>query len=274
MSSREPAPAARVALGVEYDGGAFNGFQRQRNAPSVQDALERALSRIAAAPVRIAAAGRTDAGVHATGQVVGFSSPTPRPLSAWLRGTNSLTPAGVKVTWVREVDAGFHPRYSAVARRYQYLWAEAPTPSPLLERHAVRVDGLDADAMHRAAQALVGEHDFTTFRAAGCQSRSAHRCVHRVTVLRTGSLVVLDITANAFLLHMVRNIAGTLVQVGLGHTAEDRIGEILAARDRALAGRTAPPHGLYLVDVGYPDYPFPPGRPAGLLRALGDLDQF
>jgi tRNA pseudouridine38-40 synthase len=264
----------RLALGVEYDGLSFHGFQRQRNAPSVQEALETALSRIAAKPIRVTAAGRTDAGVHATGQVVSFHSPTPRPLSAWLRGTNALTPAELKVRWVREVDDAFHARRSAVARRYQYLFYEADAPSPLLRGRAVQVPTLNDAAMHRAAQTLVGEHDFTTFRVSGCQSHSPYRCLHRVTVQRVESLIVLDISANAFLLHMVRNIAGALVKVGQGHAEEAWIAHILSAKDRALAGRTASPEGLYLVDVRYPGHDLPAGQPAGLLRALGGLDRF
>ncbi len=264
----------RLALGVEYDGSDFHGFQLQANAPSVQGALESALSRIAAQPVRVAAAGRTDAGVHATGQVVGFAPPVSRPLSAWIKGTNALTPPGVKVLWAREVAPSFHARYSAVARRYQYLFYEDASPSPLMRGKAVPVRRLDDEAMHRAAQALLGEHDFTTFRAAGCQSVSAHRCVHRISVLRAESLVVLDLTANAFLLHMVRNIAGALVQVGEGRAREGWIAEILEQRDRSLAGRTAPAEGLYLVDVSYPGYDLPPGRPPALLRGLGGLDRF
>ncbi len=264
----------RLALGLEYDGAAFHGFQLQRNAPSVQEALQTALSRIADAPVRIAAAGRTDAGVHATGQVVSFTAPTERPLRAWLRGTNALTPAGVKVRWVRAVDEAFHARYSAAARRYQYLFHEDDAPSPLLTGRVTATTCLDDEAMHRAAQVLEGEHDFTTFRAAGCQSLSAHRCVHHVAVHRAESFVVLDVTANAFLLHMMRNLAAALRRVGEGRAAESWIGEILARRDRRLAGPTAPAHGLYLVDVSYPGYDFPPGQPAPLLRARGGLDQF
>jgi tRNA pseudouridine38-40 synthase len=264
----------RLALGIEYDGMSFHGFQRQANAPSVQEALESALSRIADHPLRITAAGRTDAGVHASGQVISFDSPSPRPLRAWLRGTNALTPDGVKVTWARQVDDRFDARRSAVARRYQYLFYEAETPSPLLTGRAVRVDRLDDEAMHRAAQSLVGEHDFTTFRAAGCQSHSAHRCVHQVSVQRVESLVVLDIAANAFLLHMVRNIAGALLRVGQGRAEEAWIGRLLAARDRGLSAPTGSPAGLYLVDVRYPDYPLPRGRPPALLRAVGDLDRF
>jgi tRNA pseudouridine38-40 synthase len=264
----------RLALGIEYDGVAFHGFQRQANAPSVQEALETALSRVADHPIRVVAAGRTDAGVHATAQVVSFDSPANRPLSAWLRGTNALTPPGVKVAWVRAVDAGFNARRSAVARRYQYLYHEASAPSPLLRGRVVQVPSLDDAAMHRAAQVLVGEHDFTSFRAAACQSHTAYRCIHRITVHRAGAFVVLDVAANAFLLHMVRNIAGALLEVGQGRQDESWIGRVLVARDRALAGRTAAPEGLYLVDVRYPGYDFPAGQPAAPLRGLGGLDRF
>lgn len=264
-----------VALGIEYDGGAFRGFQFQRNAPSVQQALEAALSRVADRPLRLTAAGRTDAGVHATGQVVGFESPVTRPLSAWVLGTNALTPAAVKVRWAREVDAGFNARFSAVARRYQYLFSDGGDNSPLLAPYAVPVRSrLDDEAMHRAAQTLLGEHDFSAFRGAGCQSLSAHRCVHRILVTRAADLVVVDITANAFLLHMVRNIAGALRQVGDGGRPEGWIERLLAGRDRTVLGPTAPPQGLYLVDVNYPGYDFPAPVAAPLLRALGALNRF
>lgn len=265
----------RVALGIEYDGTPFHGFQYQLNAPSVQGALEVALTRIADQPVRLSAAGRTDAGVHATGQVVGFASPVSRPLAAWVRGTNSHTPNGLKVRWARQVDAAFHARYSAVARRYQYVYHESATPSPLLAGRVVtRAAPLDAAAMHRAAQALVGEHDFSAYRAAGCQSLSAHRCVHRIFVSRAQQFVVIDVTANAFLLHMVRNIAGALCQVGEGRRGEDWPGALLLGRDRTVLGPTAPPQGLYLVDVDYPGYDLPAGEPAPVLRALGGLERF
>lgn len=265
----------KVALGVEYDGGAFSGFQAQRNAPSVQGALEAALSRVADRPLRLSAAGRTDAGVHATGQVVGFEGPLARPLEAWVRGTNALTPDAVKVRWARTVDAAFHARYSAVSRRYQYLFDDAGSASPLLHRYAVQVPRrLDDEAMHRAARVLLGEHDFSAFRAAGCQSLSAHRCVHRIEVTRAGDLVILDITANAFLLHMVRNIAGALKQVGEGRRPEAWVGDMLAGRDRTVLGPTAPPQGLYLVDVAYPGYDFPPPAAPPLLRALQGLERF
>ncbi len=263
-----------LALGVEYDGAAFSGFQFQSNAATVQQALEAALSRVAAAPVRIAAAGRTDAGVHATGQVISFTSPAARPVKAWILGTNALTPPGVKVTWARSVDPTFHARFSAAARRYQYLFAETDYPSPLLLGRATLVRALDDQVMHRAAQQLLGEHDFSSFRAAGCQSASAHRCVHRISVRRSQGFVVIDVTANAFLLHMVRNLAGALRQVGEGRQTEGWIGAVLQRRDRTVIGPTAAPDGLYLVDVHYPGHALPGGRPPALLRALGGLDPF
>lgn len=263
-----------VALGIEYDGGAFRGYQYQNNAPSVQAALETALSQIAAEPVRLNAAGRTDAGVHATGQVVNFRCGVQRPLSAWLRGTNSLTPPQVKVRWAEPVDEAFHARFSASARRYQYLFFESAVASPLLAGQACLTGALDEQTMHRAAQALVGEHDFSAFRGAGCQSLSVHRCVHRITVRRAADFVVLDVTANAFLLHMVRNIAGALLRVGQGHETSGWIARCLAGRDRSVIGPTAPPQGLYLVDVRYPGYALPGGAPPALLRALGGLDRF
>ena len=264
----------RVALGIEYDGAAFSGFQYQNHAPSVQRSLQEALSSVAAAPITIHAAGRTDAGVHATGQVVAFDTPVERPLSAWIHGTNALSPDGVAVVWAREVPADFHPRYQATARRYMYLFYDTELVSPLLRGRAVLSRPLDDAAMHRAAQSLLGEQDFSAFRAAGCQSSTPMRCVHQTTVLRSGGFVVIDVTANAFLLHMMRNIAGALWRIGLGERPHGWIETLLIGRDRNLAAPTAPPGGLYLVDVRYPDLMLPSGRPPPLLRALGDLGRF
>lgn len=264
----------RLALGIEYDGAAFSGYQTQLHNESVQQTLEQALSRVADHPVRIAAAGRTDAGVHATGQVVSFTSSAQRPLKAWRLGVNALTPAALKVHWVQAVADTFHPRYDATARRYMYLLYESAQPSPLLEQHAVRTPSLDDEAMHRAAQSLLGERDFSTFRAARCQANSPFRRMHRIAVYRAQSIVCIDVTANAFLLHMVRNIVGALREVGTNRRQQDWIAEITAAKDRGACAATAPAHGLYLVCVSYPGQDFPPAPVPGLLRALGGLDRF
>jgi tRNA pseudouridine38-40 synthase len=264
----------RLALGVEYDGGAFSGYQFQSHAPSVQESLQQALTSVAAEPITIHAAGRTDAGVHATKQVVAFDTAVERPLPAWVNGTNALTPDGVSVLWAEQVADDFHPRFQATARRYMYLFYEAAVRSPLLEGRAVRSRPLDDEAMHRAGAALVGEQDFSAFRAAGCQSKTPYRCVHRLQVARAGSLVIIDITANAFLLHMVRNITGSMWQVGTGQQPPEWIHDLLAGRDRNAAAPTAPPQGLYLVDVRYPELSLPPGSLPEPLRCLGDLTRF
>ena len=261
-----------IALGVEYDGGRFHGWQRQSHSPSVQSELEAALSQVADEPVYTAAAGRTDAGVHATQQVVSFQCTKVRPLRAWRDGVNALTGPGVKVRWAREVEAGFHARFSATARRYLYLYRTDGGPSPLGDRYAWTVPPLDADAMHQAGQALVGERDFTSFRAAGCQSKSPFRRVFRLHVRAIGGLVALDIEANAFVLHMVRNIAGALSQVGRGDRPAAWVEECLQAKDRRLIGKTAPPQGLYLIDVAYPQPQLPKGALPPLLAALGGLE--
>ena len=265
-------PMGTYALGVEYNGGAHSGWQRQRHSPSVQEELEDALSRVADRPVRTVAAGRTDAGVHATKQVVSFNTSAHRPPQAWRDGVNTQVGENIKVRWARAVDTEFHARYSASARRYLYLFRMDSVPAPLSDPFAWRVSSLETAAMHRAGQCLVGEHDFTSFRAARCQSRSSHRNVHRLAVHAIGALAVLDIEANAFLLHMVRNIAGALEQVGAGQRTERWIGERLQARDRRPIGKTAPARGLYLVDVQYPGYDFPAGNLPPLLAGAASLD--
>ena len=261
----------RIALGVEYDGSAYHGYQIQADALSVQECLQSALSEVAAESVVIQGAGRTDAGVHATQQVIAFETTARRPLLAWVKGTNALVGSSLSVCWARHVPDDFHPRYQATARRYMYLFYESSERSPLLEGRAVRSQPLDDEAMHRASCSLLGEQDFSAFRAAACQSATAYRCLHRVSVQRAGTLVVLDITANAFLLHMVRNIAGSLWQVGLGRQPPEWMSELLVGLDRGLAAATAPPQGLYLVDVRYPELELPPGRLPGVLRSLGGL---
>ena len=274
MTDDVSAPqTCHFALGVEYDGSQFHGWQRQPRRPTVQRSLEDALSRIAAAPVRVTAAGRTDAGVHATQQIVGFATDAVRPLEGWLRGINSLTPPAVTAHWIEPVSAAFHARFDATARRYLYVLLESLRAPAIARNYVVwSRPGLDDAQMHNAAQLLVGEHDFSSFRAAGCQSKSPMRCIFAIAVRRFDDLVVLDVTANAFLHHMVRNIAAALLQVGRGERAPSWVGELLMLRDRRRLGPTAPPHGLYLTDVRYGDRRhFPPARPPAVLRALGDV---
>ena len=267
--------SVNVALGVEYDGGAFHGFQRQRHAASVQQALEEAISCVADEPVRIVAAGRTDAGVHATQQVVSFATGAVRSEDAWRRGVSSLTPKAVGVVWACVIAGRFNARFDAQWRRYVYLFSDAPQP-PVIHRGLVAWSRkLDAERMHGAAQCLVGEHDFSTFRAAACQSKSPWRRLHTVRVERVGEYVTIDVTANAFLMHMVRNIAGALREVGVGNLAPRLFAQLFAQRDRTLAPATAPPQGLYLVSVGYPGLDLPVRLPpllsatAILLSAIG-----
>lgn len=243
----------RWAAGVEYSGAEFSGWQAQYHAPSVQGTLEAALSQVADHRVETVAAGRTDAGVHGYQQVVHFDSGAARTPYAWLLGVNTNLPPGVSLRWVQEVPADFHARFSARSRTYRYLIHNARARSALLAgRAAWFARELDAEAMHRAAQALVGEQDFSAFRDAECQSRSPMRCVHAVSVRRQDRFVAIDIRANAFLHHMVRNIAGSLIEVGIGKRAEEWIAELLAARQRTRAGMNAPACGLYFVHAEYP----------------------
>lgn len=243
------------AASVSYQGAAFHGWQSQLDpaVATVQEAVERAFSKVASAPIKVVCAGRTDAGVSAVGQVVSFDSPNDRPDKAWVLGANAHLPDSIRINWAVPVDATFHARFSATARRYKYVIYNERVASAILADGLTHVRiPLDANLMHDAAQALLGEQDFSSFRGAGCQSNSPNRNVHWVTVQRTGSLVVVDIKANAFLLHMVRNIVGSLIEVGLERRAPSWIADVLAVRDRREAGMTASPKGLYLVDVDYP----------------------
>jgi len=267
--SVNPSPAQSWALGIEYQGKFFHGWQRQRDVASVQGALEDALSAIADEPIKVAAAGRTDAGVHATSQVASFVTHARRPERAWLQGVNSQLPTAASVVWARAVPMGFHARFSARARRYLYLYFEETVPSALGRDQWWSCRELDVDAMHQSAQSLLGEQDFSAVRAAGCQSPTPWRCVHRVSVVRTGRLVVLDIEANAFLLHMVRNIASMLQQVGRSSQDTGWPAKLLAGKDRTQLGATAPPDGLYLASVRYdPELGLPGLRLPPALAAL------
>lgn len=246
----------RIALRIEYDGTPYSGWQAQPQLPgvtTVQQTLEAALAEIAAAPVRVHCAGRTDTGVHATAQWVHFDAPAARSLKAWIVGGNARLPASVRIADGAVPGADFHARYSAVARQYDYLIANTPTAPALLAGRALWVrDPLDAVAMHRALQLILGEHDFSAFRAASCQSTTPMRFLESAAVTRRGDWVCVRLRANAFLHHMVRNLVGSLLAIGSGVAAEDWLAELLAGRDRTRAGATAPPHGLYLTGVFYP----------------------
>lgn len=202
--------------------------------------------------------------MHGTHQVIHFDSPHARPEKAWVMGGNSHLPSSVRILWAKPVSSDFHARFSATARRYRYVIDNSRVPSAILSKGITHQRyPLDADAMHRAGQALLGEQDFSSFRGAGCQSNTPCRNVHHLRVVRRDHLVVIDIAANAFLLHMVRNIAGSLMEVGMGRQSEGWIAELLAAKDRRLAAATASPAGLYLIDVTYPDFPDLPRLPLG-----------
>jgi len=244
-----------IVLGLEYDGSAFHGFQAQRGVATVQETLETALSEIAGESIRVTAAGRTDTGVHATQQVVSFATRATRPCEAWRRGANSLMGGAVAATWARRAEDGFNARFDAVARRYVYIFHESETAPALLRgKVAWCRNRLDEKVMSEAVESLLGEQDFTSFRAAGCQSNTPFRCVHAVSVYRRGPQVVLDIAANAFLLRMVRNIAGSLRRVGSGEEDAGYLARLLAMKDRTVAAPTAGAEGLYLVQVSYPDF--------------------
>ncbi|HEX6636491.1 MAG TPA: tRNA pseudouridine(38-40) synthase TruA [Steroidobacteraceae bacterium] len=244
---------ARFAAGLEYDGRAYSGWQFQPGLQTVQDVVQRALARVADAPIETVCAGRTDAGVHASAQVLHFDSTAARSERAWRLGANTYLPGDVSVLWVREVPEQFHARYSATARQYRYLILNRDSrPGLDTGRATWERRPLDHELMHACAQVLVGEHDFSAFRAIECQARSPMRKVESLSVRREGEWVSLDITANAFLHHMVRNVAGLLMSVGEGASPPGRVAAVLASRDRKLNAATAPPDGLYLAGVRYP----------------------
>lgn len=243
----------KLALGIEYDGSRYYGWQRQQEVRSVQEKLERALSKVADHPVSVFCAGRTDAGVHGTGQVVHFATVAQRPDAAWTLGVNANLPDDIAVRWVKAVPDEFHARFSATARRYRYLiYNQRLRPAILGNGVTHFYYPLDVEKMQRAGQALLGENDFTSFRAVQCQSRTPWRNVMHLNVTRQGPYVIVDIKANAFVHHMVRNIVGSLMEIGCGNQSESWMAELLAAKDRTLAAATAKAEGLYLVAVDYP----------------------
>jgi tRNA pseudouridine38-40 synthase len=257
----------RLAVGVEYDGTAYAGWQSQATVDSIQAQVERALAEVANHPVDVTCAGRTDAGVHALCQVAHFDATAVRSGRGWVLGANSHLPEDIALLWAIAMPADFHARYSAIARRYRYVILNRPMRSALVRLRAFLVHRtLDVQAMHAAAQWLVGEHDFTSFRSSECQSRTPVRRVDAVNVTRDGEFVVIDVTANAFLHHMVRNFAGALLSVGLGEASPQWIKDVIELRDRTRAGVTAPPQGLYLRAI---DYPASLGLPAAVAGEAG-----
>jgi len=264
----------RLAARVEYHGGHYHGWQAQTHlsVATVQEEVESALGTVAGTSVRIICAGRTDTGVHGFGQIIHFDAPVQRSPKAWCIGANRYLPAGVRLHWVTPVAAEFHARFSAVSRRYRYLVLTTPTRSALIEGLVCwSRQALNLEPMNVAASALLGEQDFSAFRAAGCQSATAIREVKHCVVERMGDYVVIDITANAFLHHMVRNIAGSLLAVGSGRCSAEWFVQTLHGRDRKVAAETAPAAGLYLVGVAYPAIFNLPETPDGPTLLTGHL---
>jgi len=254
----------RIAFCVRYDGARYHGWQNQEGLQTIQGALEKALSFVADHPVAIVGAGRTDAGVHASGQVAHFDTQANRDDHAWVFGANSNLPSDISVVWAKHVWQNFHARYSALTRRYRYIIYNHEIRPGIL-RHAVgwyyRL--LDEARMKEAGQYLLGEHDFSAFRGSECESHSPMREVFEVDVVRYRRMVVIDVCANAFLLHMVRNIVGVLVAIGSGERPPEWAKEVLESRDRRRAGVTFQSHGLYLVEVKYPEEFDLPSAPTG-----------
>lgn len=242
----------RYALCVSYDGTQFKGWQTQVNQRTVQTELERALSKVADQSVKVVTAGRTDTSVHATGQVVHFESDSQRSLEAWKLGVNRFLPDDVRVIWSTIVTDDFHARFSALRRSYRYIIYNSPVKSALLRNHVTTCHRpLDVDRMKQAAVHFIGKMDFSTIRAAGCQAKTAIRQIDQLDIRSRGPWVWFDVTANAFLQHMVRNIAGILIEVGVGEREPDWVKEILLLKDRTKAGVTALPNGLYLSNIEY-----------------------
>ncbi len=260
----------RIALGLEYDGSHFYGWQAQAGGHTVQDAVEQALSVVADAPVRVHCAGRTDTGVHALAQVIHFDTPTARPLSAWVRGANANLPDSVAINWAMAVPETFHARFSAQARRYRYVLLNRPQrPGLLSGRVGWYHRPLDASAMQQALDLLLGQHDFSAFRSAQCQAKSPVKTLSQASLTRQDDYLVLDFAADGFLHHMIRNIVGALVYVGNGKHSPAWIGELLAQRDRSLAAPTFSPAGLYFAGVRYDEAFALPDSPLGKVSRCG-----
>ena len=261
-----PEGVKRYAAVVSYDGSAFCGFQKQKHSPSVQQELERALSSVANSEIVVSCAGRTDTAVHASYQVVHFDTPALRTGRNWVKGSNSQLPDSVALLWADEVAESFHARFSATSRTYRYVIHAAPARPAILSQGVTWVrNPLNTAAMLQACQYLLGEQDFSAFRGAGCQSLSPNRNITSAKIIQAGELIVFEVTANAFVLHMVRNIIGSLMEVGFGRRDPGWIGQLIKGRDRTKSAATASPKGLYLVNVAYPTDSAIPLMPKGPL---------
>ena len=260
----------RIALGVEYDGSAFYGWQSQPKLRTVQGCIEKAISKVANKEITIQCAGRTDTGVHALNQVIHFDTPVDRPVKAWLYGVNAQLPKDICIHWSAEVSDEFHARFSATSRSYRYVIYNHSV-RPAVGRSCVtwHYRPLNSEKMHEAAQKLVGEQDFSSFRSSECQSNSPFRCIDSISVTRKGNYIIIDVKANAFLHHMVRNIAGVLMLIGNDRKDVEWVNHLLEVKSRTEGGETAPPYGLYLFDVGYPEgFSLPEKNTSHFINAL------
>ena len=247
-------PVKRIALGIQYDGSAFSGWQTQSDVPTVQDVLERALGKFTQTRVQTVVAGRTDTGVHALGQVVHFDTELERTDFAWVRGTNAFLPQSVAVQWARPMPEDFHARFGAYERTYYYALYVHPVRSPMITgRAGWCYAALDAAAMREAAASIIGKHDFTAFRSSECQAKTPVKYLHQIDIVEQGDFIHFRFRANAFLHHMVRNLMGCFVAIGRGKHPASWMAELLEARDRKRAAPTFMPDGLYLAEVGYPE---------------------
>jgi tRNA pseudouridine38-40 synthase len=265
----------RFAVGLEYEGTAYAGWQTQQpGVASIQERAETAFSRVADSPVSLVCAGRTDAGVHARLQVAHFESEAVRPLRGWTLGANSNLPRDISVAWVLPVPSHFHARYSAESRTYRYVIFNRNVRSALVEKRAAHIHrALDHERMNAATQWLIGSHDFSAFRSSECQAKSAIRRLTRLTVGRTGDFVTMEVSANAFLHHMVRNIAGLLIAIGQGERDPTWAREVLQSRDRTRGHVTAPAEGLYFWSVDYPEFFELPTRAPSLAPPISALER-
>ena len=243
----------RIAIGVEYEGTAYKGFQKQKStSQTIQGLIDKALSQVADQKIKSVCSGRTDAGVHAYCQTIHFDTTSSRKNKAWVQGGNSLLPKDIRFIWAQKVNNNFHSRFSAISRTYRYIIRNSSFSSALnRNRHLWIKEDLDLQSMRRASSYLIGDRDFTSFRSSSCQSNSSFRNIYSIKIKKKGELILIDITANAFLLNMVRIIVGTLLEVGRKKVTPNKVKSILDAKDRKLAGKTASPEGLYFVGTNY-----------------------